>query len=48
MPYFMHPRSEASLDPLPSCIARTGGKKTYRNITAGEYLMQRLKEIGLT
>ncbi len=48
MPYFMHPRSEASLDPLPSCIARTGGKKTFRNISAGEYLMQRLKEIGLT
>jgi isopenicillin N synthase-like dioxygenase len=48
MPFFVHPRSEASLKPLPGCIARTGGEETFRNITAGDYLMQRLKEIGLT
>lgn len=48
MPFFVHPRPEASLDPLPGCVKRTGGKKTFKNITAGEYLMQRLQEIGLT
>ena len=48
MPFFVHPRSEVSLNPLESCIQRQGGKKLYRDITAGEYLMERLKEIGLT
>ena len=48
MPFFVHPRSEASLNPLESCIKRQGGKKSYRDITAGEYLMERLREIGLT
>jgi isopenicillin N synthase-like dioxygenase len=47
MPFFVHPRSEASLNPLPTCIARSGGKKLYRDITAGDYLMERLREIGL-
>lgn len=47
MPFFLHPRSEASLDPLPGCIARTGGTKTFPPITAGAYLAQRLAEIGL-
>lgn len=48
MPFFVHPRSEVSLDPLPGCIKKSGGEKTFKDITAGEYLMQRLKEIGLT
>lgn len=48
MPFFVHPRSEASLNPLDSCIKRQGGKKTYRDITAGDYLLERLREIGLT
>ena len=48
MPFFVHPRSEASLNPLPRCVERTGGTKNYRDITAGQYLMERLKEIGLT
>lgn len=47
MPFFVHPRSEASLDPLPSCVARMGGDVRYPPITAGEYLEQRLREIGL-
>lgn len=47
MPFFVHPRSEASLDPLASCIARTGGEKKYPPLTAGAYLAQRLREIGL-
>lgn len=47
IPFFCHPRSEVSLDPLASCIAKTGGKKIYRKITAGNYLNERLAEIGL-
>lgn len=47
MPFFVHPRSEIDLSPLASCVARTGGEKKYPNITAGEYLEQRLREIGL-
>lgn len=47
MPYFVHPRSEVDLSPMASCVARTGGKKLYPDIKAGEYLHQRLNEIGL-
>lgn len=47
MPFFVHPRSEASLNPLASCIERMGGKKLYPDITAKDYLAQRLAEIGL-
>lgn len=47
MPFFVHPRSEVELNPLQSCIERCGGEKKYPDIKAGEYLMQRLKEIGL-
>lgn len=46
MPYFVHPRSEVKLNPLPRCIEAMGGKK-FPDITAGDYLDQRLKEIGL-
>ncbi len=44
MPFFMHPTSATSLACLPSCIG-TGAK--YSAITAGEFLDQRLREIGL-
>lgn len=47
MPFFCHPRPEVPLDPLPSTIQRSGGEQRYPNITAGDYLLQRLKEIGL-
>lgn len=47
MPFFVHPRSEAELNPLARCVAKTGGMKLYPDITAGHYLEQRLKEIGL-
>jgi isopenicillin N synthase-like dioxygenase len=46
MPFFVHPRSEVDLTPLPGCIARLDDKR-YPSITAGEYLDQRLREIGL-
>lgn len=44
MPFFMHPRPEALLSCLPSCVGE-GAK--YPDITAGEFLYQRLVEIGL-
>lgn len=47
MPYFVHPRSEVDLSPLPRSVEKTGGVKKYPNITSGAYLEQRLREIGL-
>ena len=48
IPFFQHPRLEASLEPLASCVALTGGKAVHPKVTAGEYLLQRLRErIGL-
>ncbi|NUM60099.1 MAG: isopenicillin N synthase family oxygenase [Bdellovibrionaceae bacterium] len=46
MPFFMHPISEASLKCLPSCKSK-GELEKYPEITAGEFLTQRLIEIGL-
>jgi isopenicillin N synthase-like dioxygenase len=47
IPFFVHPRAEVDLTPWPSCIARTGGVAKFPPITAGAYLHQRLREIGL-
>lgn len=47
MPFFVHPRAEVKLDPLPSCVKLTGGVAKHPPITAGDYLAQRLREIGL-
>jgi isopenicillin N synthase-like dioxygenase len=47
MPCFVHARRDVDLSPLPSCVARTGGVERFPSITAGEYLNQRLREIGL-
>jgi isopenicillin N synthase-like dioxygenase len=47
MPCFVHARAEVDLSPLPSCVARTGGAVKFPSITAGDYLQQRLREIGL-
>jgi isopenicillin N synthase-like dioxygenase len=46
IPFFLHPRSEMRLDCLPSCIA-PGQAADYTPISAGEYLNERLIEIGL-
>jgi isopenicillin N synthase-like dioxygenase len=48
MPMFVHPRDEVDLTPDPDFVALTGGVPLYESITAGEYLLQRLREIGLT
>ncbi len=46
IPFFMHPRSEMSLTALPGCVDAQH-PKMWDDITAGEFLNQRLKEIGL-
>lgn len=45
MPFFMHPHAEAVLECIPSC---KGSGAKYPPITAGAFLKQRLKEIGLS
>jgi len=47
IPFFLHPRSEMKLDVLPSCISESNPSQ-YNAITAGDYLQERLKEIGLS
>ena len=46
IPFFMHPRSEMSLNCLDSCISENNPKK-YDDITAGAFLEERIKELGL-
>lgn len=46
IPFFLHPRSEMKLDCLESCIT-TDNPRQYEPTTAGEYLDERLAEIGL-
>lgn len=46
IPFFMHPRSEMSLNCLEECVDEEH-PKAYADITAGEFLHQRLVEIGL-
>jgi isopenicillin N synthase-like dioxygenase len=45
MPFFMHPTESTSLRCLPSCLGTAGPK--YPETTAGEFLAERLREIGL-
>ena len=46
IPFFLHPKSSMSLKCLDSCIDADHNKK-YEDATAGEYLDERLREIGL-
>jgi isopenicillin N synthase-like dioxygenase len=46
IPFFLHPKSEVSLACLPGCITAEHPKH-YPDATAGEYLDERLREIGL-
>jgi len=46
MPFFLHPRSEMDLTCLESCVSEERTLQ-YEPITAGGYLDQRLREIGL-
>jgi len=44
-PFFLHPNQDYLIDPLPEYVAMTG--KVEAPITAGDYLTERLQEIGL-
>ena len=46
IPFFMHPISEMKLDVLESCVDSNNPKK-FTDITAGEFLNERLIELGL-
>ncbi len=46
IPFFMHPRSDMKLNCLEECIDAEH-PKMYEDITAGDFLHQRLVEIGL-
>lgn len=46
VPFFLHPKSDMDLTSLESCIDAEH-PKLYDDITAGEYLDERLREIGL-
>ncbi|MFS8841792.1 hypothetical protein NW828_11090 [Synechococcus sp. W55.2] len=42
IPFFVHPRPEVDLTPLPTCVARTGGiprfpSVNYPTLTASQY-----------
>ena len=46
IPFFMHPISEMKLDVLENCIDENNPKR-FEDITAGEFLNERLRELGL-
>jgi len=46
IPFFLHPKSEMDLTSLESCVDKNH-PKVYSDVTAGEYLDERLREIGL-
>jgi len=46
IPFFMHPISEMDLSCLENCVDEENPKE-FEDITAGEFLDQRLREIGL-
>lgn len=46
IPFFMHPRSNMDLTCLPGCVDENH-PPAWAPITAGEYLNERLREIGL-
>ena len=46
IPFFMHPRSEMNLACLDSCVDANNPKQ-FKDATAGEFLDERLRELGL-
>lgn len=46
IPFFMHPRGDMNLTCLESCVT-TEQPKLYADMTAGEFLDERLRELGL-
>ena len=46
IPFFMHPRGDMDLSSLDTCIDAKH-PKLYTDMTAGEFLNERLLELGL-
>tara|TARA_R110002050_G_scaffold233063_2_gene368742 strand:- start:11707 stop:12654 length:948 start_codon:yes stop_codon:yes gene_type:complete len=46
IPFFMHPISDMKLNVLEGCVDENN-PKAFEDITAGEFLTERLKELGL-
>ena len=46
IPFFMHPISDMKLNVIDSCVCDEY-PKAYKDITAGEFLDERLVELGL-
>lgn len=46
IPFFMHPISDMKLDVLENCVDAENPKQ-FEDITAGEFLNERLRELGL-
>lgn len=46
IPFFTHPKGDMLLNCLPECITKNNPKR-YDDITSGEYLTERLVELGL-
>jgi len=46
IPFFMHPRSDMDLTCLAECVSKEHPKQ-YKDMTAGQFLEERLAEIGL-
>jgi isopenicillin N synthase-like dioxygenase len=46
IPFFLHPKSSMKLDCLTNCVT-SENQLQYKPITAGDYLDERLREIGL-
>jgi isopenicillin N synthase-like dioxygenase len=47
-PYFLHFRPDFQISTLPQCVSDTNPDRYPEPLTAQDYLMQRLREIGLT
>ena len=47
MPFFLHPRSDFSIETLPGCISEANPNRYPAPITADDFLQERLREIGL-
>ncbi|HBK14005.1 MAG TPA: flavonol synthase, partial [Erythrobacter sp.] len=47
MPFFLHFRPDYVIETLPSCIDADSGTAPPEPISSHDYLMQRLREIGL-
>lgn len=46
IPFFMHPKADMDLSCLPSCVDAEN-PKIYEDMTAGQFLDERLRELGL-